>query len=191
MSEEGAGRLELRRVGYTYYDVSFADLLSRESAWCRGRVRTMISRIILHMTMAGSTCVSLLPQHVASWLRIMEDVWSSRHLKTCRMNLLSACEEMGEFRHISIDGTLRVLRRVRGQSDYRQNSAHRALFPIGDADARRRVLSVIGAAGACLSVGLVPDESHHEIAACLQRIWTPSQLASVLTGRRRQCWWKH
>ena len=173
--------LTLRRVGYTYYDCSFADLLSRESAWCHGRVRTLMSRVCLHWTTQGSRCVSLIPQTVETWLRLLEDIWGSLFLHRHRTNLLSDCERREEYRHVSIDCTLRVLRRVRGQADYRASAAVRHLYPIPDEQAVRKVLTVIGTAGGLLGLGMVPEENQAQVAASLQKIWTVSQLAQVQT----------
>ena len=40
-------------------------------------------------------------------------------VKQYRLDLLNKCLELEEFLHISIDATIRVARRVKGQADYR------------------------------------------------------------------------
>ena len=140
-----------------------------------------MARVTLHWSAQGSLCISLMPQTVETWLRLLEDVWGSIFLRSHRTSLLDVCEQRMEFRHVSIDCTLRVLRRVRGQADYRASAETRAMYPIGDSEALRRVLTVIGTDGALLAVGMVPDESQEAVVASLSSLWSSSQLAQVQT----------
>ena len=68
------------------------------------------------------------------------------------------CLTHGEFSHIAIDATIRILRRARGQADYRASPETRASAPIPDADAKRRILSVLGRTSTVLASLLVKDE---------------------------------
>jgi len=52
-------RRDLRRVGYVYYDKGMAETLLREALLSRGRVRTLLPRIMLSATLQGSELVNL------------------------------------------------------------------------------------------------------------------------------------
>ena len=69
------------------------------------------------------------------------------------------CFDNDEFSHIAIDATIRILRRVRGQADYRASADVRAAAPIPDVDAKRRILTVLGRTSTVLMFSLVKDEA--------------------------------
>ena len=68
------------------------------------------------------------------------------------------CFDNDEFSHIAIDAAIRILRRVRGQADYRASADVRAAAPIPDVDAKRRILTVLGRTSTVLMFLLVKDE---------------------------------
>ena len=67
------------------------------------------------MAGGGSELVSLLPVDVCHWLKLIEEVFRNPYLIELSASLLQECYEHEEFEHISIDATIRLLRRVKGQ----------------------------------------------------------------------------
>jgi hypothetical protein len=108
----------LRRVGYTYYDQSFANVLLQEILMTHGRLRTMLPRLTARLLSSGAALAELLPRHTSHWSGLVEDVMSTAYVSSLRRQCLDACYDLGEFEHLSVDATLRVLRRVKGQADY-------------------------------------------------------------------------
>ena len=170
---------DCRRVGYTYYTRSFADLVLRESLQHHGRVRTMIPRICACLMACGSEVVSLLPRRVDTWLKLIEDVFNSAYVTGLQAARLDECCERGEFDHVSLDATIRIVRRMKGQADYRSSKATRNAAPVPDAQAKRRVLTVVGRTGAALGMHLVPDEGGPAIAESLRQAFSEVWSASV------------
>ena len=74
--------------------------------------------------------------------------------------LLQNCKDRHEFEHISLDGTLRVIRKVVGQADYRAETAVRNAAPLPDRVAHRKVLTVVGRSGSTVKcVSHMPDNN--------------------------------
>ena len=69
------------------------------------------------------------------------------------------CCENEEFTHVSMDATIRIARRIKGQADYRHSKAVREAAVFGDDVALRRVLTVRGRTGAVVGLICVRDES--------------------------------
>lgn len=94
-----------------------------------------------------------------------------------QLDLLKECYNHTEFRHLSMDATIRILRRVPGQADYRSSAEIRSAAPIPDHEAKRRVLTVLGRTSAVLGMIVVGDESSTAIADALTKdICLPDQL---------------
>ncbi|MCP4195017.1 MAG: hypothetical protein GY768_30825, partial [Planctomycetaceae bacterium] len=112
--------------------------------------------------------------------------WRSPYIQNVHTKLRDECLRHGEFQHIAMDATIRVLRRVRGQEDYRSPSHVRAQAAIPEEQSKRRILTLIGRTGACLGLPLIRDESQPEIAKALEATWGPEQRAQVLTAASDQ-----
>jgi len=174
-----AGSSGLRRVGYTYYDGAFASMLLQEIMLSHGRVRTMLPRLTARLLTSGPALVELLPRGVPLWLGLIEDVMSTSYVATLRQRCLSVCHGLGEFDHLSVDATLRILRRVKGQADYLCSASARAAAPVGDDEAVRRLLTVMGRTSTPLAVVPVRQESAADVAAALATALSAEQLRSV------------
>lgn len=83
-----------------------------------------------------------------------------------------------ELQHVSIDATIRILRRVRGQADYRASASVRNSAPIPDDEAKRRVLTVLGRSSSVIVSTTVKDEAAPNLAGAL--------LASLSLKEREQ-----
>ena len=100
--------------------------------------------------------------------------------------MMEECRRHEEFLHISMDATIRILRRVKGQADYRSAQAVRDAAPVPDVDAKRRVLTLAGRTGAALGVFLTRGESSDEIAGAIAGRWPEacrSQTVSVASDQ--------
>jgi len=109
----------------------------------------------------------------------MEDVMSTPYVASLRKQCIDVCDGWGEFEHLSVDATLRVLRRVRGQADYLCSATRRAAAPVGDRDAVRRLLTVMGRTSTPVAVVPVHHEAATDIASALESALSPEQLGAV------------
>ena len=57
---------------------------------------------------------------------------------------MAQCLEHREFVHLSMDATVRMAMRIKGQGNYREPKEKRAQYLVGDSDAKRRILTVRG-----------------------------------------------
>ena len=86
-----------------------------------------------------------------------------------------------EFQHISMDGTLRVLRRVKGQVDYQASAVEKEAQVLPEHEAKRKILTIMGSSGTCLGLPLVRDEGPEDIATALRHMWPPEYLQSIVS----------
>ena len=110
----------------------------------------------------------------------MEDVFNSVHVERRSAALMKECYRHGEYLHISMDATIRILRRVKGHADDRSSQAVRDAAPVPDIEAKRR------AVWAALGVFLTRDEASEEIAGVIAGRWSAecrSQTRSVATDQ--------
>ena len=121
----GAARRGTRQLGYMYYDADFALELFRTALFKNGRYRTIQHSFVRKALRASNPLWSLLPTRQDKWAELIEDIWSSPMVRQYRMDLLNQCLDMNEFLHVSVDATLRVARRVKGQADYRDTKHNR------------------------------------------------------------------
>ncbi|CAK0844681.1 unnamed protein product [Prorocentrum cordatum] len=178
--------LACRRVGHTYYTRGFADILLQESLRHHGRVRPATLRTCARVVEQGSELSSMLPTRVDHWLKLMEDVFNSAHVEMRSAALMEECHRHEEFPHVSMDATIRILRNVTGQADYRSAQAVRDAAPVPDVDAKRCVLTLAGRAGAALGVFLAKDEGADELAGALAARWSAacrSQTVSIASDQ--------
>ena len=176
-----------RRVGNTYYSRSFANMVLQETMMNHGRVKPMIQRIAKDQTQRGSMLTSMLVTHVRYWLRILEDVMYSPWVKTLHRNLLLECHSHQEFKELKMDATIRLMRRVKGQEDYRASKAKREDAPFPDSEAWRRVLSVCGRTGAVVGLPLIKNEGSDEISSALGELMDATMRAQVIACSMDNC----
>lgn len=105
--------MPVRRVGNTYLTREFADLVLQEALVHHGRIRTMVPALCRRLSDRGGWQLSLLPLNVVQWLGLVEDVLRSPTVQKLRRDLRAECLVHGEFEHISVDATLRIMRRIR------------------------------------------------------------------------------
>lgn len=113
--------------------------------------------------------MGLLPDKNLWWACLVEDITTSDWWRGMRAELLNTCVAHGEFSHVTMDATVRILRRVIGQADYRASGAVKAEQAIPEADAKRRLLSIRGITGAVACLALVRDESCQELRSAIQK----------------------
>ena len=172
--------------GYSYYARCSAELLLREALVLHGRARTLMPRVAHVLASQGSELVSMLPSDVVHWLKLLEDVCGSPYARGVHRDLVSQCDAHNESEHLSIAATIRVVRRVKGQADYRCSCASRNEAPVPDAEASRRVLTLVGRTGAPLAMTPVKDEASPEVARALSEEFHDKSLAHVASLRNTQ-----
>ncbi|CAK0883072.1 unnamed protein product, partial [Prorocentrum cordatum] len=173
--------LACRRVGYTYYTRGFADVLMQESLRHHGRVRPTMLRTCARVVEQGSELSGMLPTDVAHWLKLMEDAFNSARVEQRSAALMEERRKHQEFPHVFMDATIRILRRVKGQADYRSSQAVRDAAPVPDIDAKRRALTLAGGTGAALGVFLTRDEASDEIAGAITGRWSEARRSQTVS----------
>ena len=172
-----------RHVGRVFFTKEFAEFVFREMLYSLPVPMKIYDRFVKHISELPCVTTGLVTRFFWTWNRIFEDIWRSplatRLQARCRASLLAD----REFQHISIDCTVRVIRRVVGQVDYRAPAEDRnaALFP--DGEAKRKVMSVMGRSSTCLAMIPVRDESADEFARVFQDAFLRAELDQVMTIR--------
>ena len=73
---------------------------------------------------------------------LLKDISSSQSFND-RMSCMRAClKDHDEWRYISVDATVKLCLKLKGQASYRASTAEREAAPFGDDTAWRRILTV-------------------------------------------------
>jgi hypothetical protein len=131
--------------------------------------------LVSHVVESGSELASLLPVRIGFWLKVLEAVYEMPPARSLRSSLQDFLAATGEYSHVTVDGTVRVLRRVRGQQDYRCGPEARNSAPIPDTHAKRRVLTILGRSSAPLAFALLPDEGASSVTDAFKQAFTSAQ----------------
>ena len=138
-------------------------------------------RIALEVVRRGSRLRSLLPSNARGWLSLLEDVMNSPFVVRKQAELASSFLQRREYEHISMDATIRIMREIKGQADYRSPAEVRNSAPIPDKDAKRRLLTVLGRSSVPLAALLVADEGTSSIVDAVSAHWDSDARDQVLT----------
>ena len=128
---------------------------------------------------AGNKLSTLLPADVKHWLPMLEDITISPSFTT-RMSVMTAhLEAEHEWTYISLDATLKICLKLKGQTSYRASASARNDAPFGDQLAWRRLLTVRGRSGAVLLLQPLQTEKSEHVLEALQETFTERQLSCV------------
>lgn len=174
-------REDVLRVGHFYMDRAFADMILQQALLQHGRVRPLIDAVMFQLLQRQCLTTGLLPRRLTAWLRILEAVADSPPVVHVRNNQLAQCLAEGDYRHLTMDATFRLLRRVRGQARFNQGARSRSTAVVPDAEAKHRLLTILGVASTPLGVYAVRNEATASIVEVLVREWTMEQRAAVLS----------
>ena len=153
-----------RSVGYNWYDKDFATIFFSEMVRCHGKAKTLATNLIHLFLSRGCLVVFLLPRKATTvYLKIMEDIMNSPTVTSWHQKLLRDCLEHREFVHISMDATVRMAMRLKGQGNYREPKEVRNSYLVGDSEAKRRILTLRGRTGAVLAMSPIKSESCKDI----------------------------
>ena len=115
-----------RSVGYFFYDNSFATIFFSEMVRHKGKAKAIATSLMSFFITKGCPVVFLLPRKASTvYLKIMEDIMGSPVVQARRTELLAECISHQEFVHISMDATVRMAMRIKGQANYREPKAVR------------------------------------------------------------------
>lgn len=128
---------------------------------------------------SGNKLSTLLPSAVMHWLPMLEDITMSPSYKSKMSSFTSHLEASGEWVYLSMDATLKVCLKLKGQESYRAPSEVRNQAPFGDELAWRRLLTVRGRSGAVLLLHPLPSEKSECIISALEECFTAQQLNFV------------
>ena len=135
-----------------------------------------------HMTAiaAGNTISILNPTGARHWLPILEDVAYSDACERKMKDMNAYLENSDEWHYISMDATMKICSKLKGQAPYRMSKETRDAAPFGDDFAGRRLLTVRGRTGAVLLLYPLQDESSPRIVEAFSTNFTQAQLASIV-----------
>lgn len=150
------------------YTRGFATMVIRQLLLARGRLR-QTRRALGDSLDRGNCWANLLPQNRQTWNRLVEDIWSVPYVQQLLDSVIQECAKNLESLHLSIDCTVRVLRRAVGQEDFIQPLRVRSAAPIPDEQALRRVLTVVGRTGALAVAECLPTENADHIAEAMRK----------------------
>ena len=126
--------------------------------------KTIATDLMHYFLSKGCQVVFLLPRKASEvYLKITEDIMASPMVASCQRKLLSQCLQHNEFRHLAMDATVRLAMRIKGQASYRTPKEVRESYPAGDAEAKRRVLTLRGRTGAVLAMKPIKTEPAEDI----------------------------
>ena len=140
-------------------------IIVKEVILHRGQMMPARRRLLFLFKEKGSRLCGLLPDINRWWACVLEDITRSQWWIGVRDELLKECVSHDEFVHTTMDATVRVLRRIVGQADYRASQAAKAAQAVPESESKRRLLSIRGITGAVLTLSLVYDESCENISA--------------------------
>ena len=110
------------------------------------------------------------------WMPLLEDISSSQSFND-RMSCMRAClKDHDEWHYISIDATVKLCLKLKGQASYRASKAEREAAPFGDDTAWRRILTVRGRTGAVLMMRPVPSEKTEAVVEALTQEFSEDEL---------------
>ena len=125
----------------------------------------------------GNKLATLLPPDVRHWLPMLEDITMSPAFKEKTSVMSKHLEANKEWVYLSMDATLKVCLKLRGQASYRASAQERQDAPFPDDVAWRRLLTVRGKSGAVLPL---QSEKSEYIVSALTENFTAEQLQSVM-----------
>ena len=199
----------LRRVQYMYYDRSFADLMLREMlltrnfrarkqryvlvccdletqvyftvsiASCRAEVRSTWPRLHIAAQESFNEMSTLLPAHARHRHPLLEDLSNSLAFNYQLARMYAELEDQVEWLYLSLDATLKVCMKLKGQESHRATEALRSAAPFGDDTAWRRLLTVRGRSGAVLLMTPLPSAASEHVVSALREAFSDAQLGMV------------
>ena len=153
-----------RSVGYTWYDIDFATVFFVEMVRCNGKAKMLATSLVHLFLSRGCPVVFLLPRKATLvYLKIMEDLMGSPIVKAWQQKLLTECLRRREFVHVSMDATVRMAMRLKGQGNYREPKVVRESYVVGDSEAKRRILTLRGRTGAVLAMAPIRSEGYEDV----------------------------
>jgi len=153
-----------RTVGYVWYDRDFARIFFGEMIRANGKAKAIATNLIHHFLSTGCQVVFLLPRKATTvYLKLMEDIMASPVVTAWKEKLVAQCLEQREWVHLSMDATVRMAMRIKGQANYRETKEQRAQYLVGDSEAKRRILTIRGRTGGVLVMNPVLSEASEHI----------------------------
>ena len=159
---------EYRRVGNMYITHDFAEAVFRHAMLCAGSLRGLAAAMTFDVVRAGSDMASLLPQRRNAWAALMEDVFVGPAPEKMIATLVDQCADKEEFVCLSLDCTVKIMQKIKGQSHFMEKREVRQSHPIPDEEAMRALLTVRGRSGAVLLLRPLRQESSELICTALR-----------------------
>ncbi len=109
-------------------------------------------------------------QNTVFWEKVTEDIFCSKAMKQRKDAYLALLQENQEWAFIGIDCSVRCLRRIKGQGDYRASKSKRDAELYPDGEAKRRCMAVTGRTSAVAVLSAIPDEKSENISSELSKL---------------------
>ena len=128
---------------------------------------------------ASNPLAALFPSHGRHWLPLMEDIAFSDALSDKLKSIYLTLEEDEEWLYVSVDATLRICMKLKGQESYRKPKRVRDDAPFGDDTAWRKLLTVRGRSGAVLMMKPVISERTEDVCEAFLQDFSSSALNMI------------
>lgn len=152
-------RVIVRRISHQCYaDMSFYELLFKESILQRGRLQPIIEGVQRHCLTQGSVLVSMVPKQKDCFSDLLDDIYTSPAVKKIKDGCIATMSARGEYKCLSIDATVKGCFSLRGQANYRHSKAVRVSQPLDDREAIYKILTILGTSGSLLGLIAVASE---------------------------------
>ena len=140
----------------------------------------MEARLHVAAMAAGNKLSTLNPTGARHWLPLLEDVAYSPAFQQKMTEMNAYLEEVDDWHYVSMDATMKICLKLKGQEPHRLSKDIRDAAPFGDDFAWRRLLTVRGRTGAVLLLYPLQDESASRIVDALSNNFTQAQLAAIV-----------
>ena len=128
---------------------------------------------------SGNELATLLPSLGQHWLPMLEDITASPAYQARLTSMVKHLEADKEWLYLSMDATLKVCLKLKGQESYRAAAEKRNNAPFGDDLAWRRLLTVRGRSSAVLLLHPLQSEKSEHVVSVMEECFTEEQLKSV------------
>jgi hypothetical protein len=169
-----------------YVTRGFCQLYCRFLLKESGKIQIAIRRVMEEMISSGSDLIFLLPSRQNSfWLAVAELICTSSGWESARCTLLNTYVAHKGLTHITVDGSVRMLRNLIGQGDLLSSFNHTYL--VRDPEAQRRIITVIGRQGQPVIVDTTDSEHSKLIAALITNRLSAEHKKQIITATFDTC----
>ena len=143
------------------------------------KVKSMLPRLHVLAEEAANPLSTLYPSTTRHWLPIVESIAFSEALSRRFDRIYKTLEDDKEWLYVSVDATLRICMKLKGQESYRRPKGVRNAAPFADDTAWRKLLTVRGRSGAVLMMQPVISEKTEHVSEAFTQHFSSTALTMI------------